>query len=582
MEEKIKNLIKEALEELSIEDVDFAVEHPENLKNGDYSTNVAMICWKKFETIKSKPSRMEVADVIGGKIQNKSKFFEIKASEPGFINFYLKKDFFQKSIFEIVNDENYGKNDILSGKKVMIEYTQPNPFKPFHIGHLMSNTIGESISRLVEFSGAKTVRANYQGDIGLHVGKAIWGLLQKGKPNESLSISEQAKYIGECYSFASNEYETNEKIKEEIDAINIKVYEKSDEKINELYEWGRKITLDAFEIIYKTLGTKFDYYFFESEMAPIGEKIVKENTGKVFEESDGAIVFKAEKYDPKLHTRVFITKNGLPTYETKEIGLALTKYEKENPDISITVTATEQGEYMKVVRKAIENINQNIASRMKHITHGMMRFATGKMSSRKGNIITGESLILNIKNLILEKIKERDFTESEKTMISEVVGVGALKYSILKQSIGADIIYDFEKSISFEGDSGPYIQYSYARAKSILKKANEENIFTNSINYENIKAKYGEEGFPKDVTEIEKMLYLFPEVVKRTVEEFEPHHIVTYLIEISRAFNTFYGNTQILNKEDPTSEYKIALTNAFSVILKNGLWLLGIKIVEKM
>ncbi|MFA6258843.1 MAG: arginine--tRNA ligase [Candidatus Paceibacterota bacterium] len=582
MEEKIKNLIKEALEELSIEDVDFAVEHPENLKNGDYSTNVAMICWKKFETIKSKPSRMEVADVIGGKIQNKSKFFEIKASEPGFINFYLKKDFFQKSIFEIVNDENYGKNDILSGKKVMIEYTQPNPFKPFHIGHLMSNTIGESISRLVEFSGAKTVRANYQGDIGLHVGKAIWGLLQKGKPNESLSISEQAKYIGECYSFASNEYETNEKIKEEIDAINIKVYEKSDEKINELYEWGRKITLDAFEIIYKTLGTKFDYYFFESEMAPIGEKIVKENTGKVFEESDGAIVFKAEKYDPKLHTRVFITKNGLPTYETKEIGLALTKYEKENPDISITVTATEQGEYMKVVRKAIENINQSIASRMKHITHGMMRFATGKMSSRKGNIITGESLILNIKNLILEKIKERDFTESEKTMISEVVGVGALKYSILKQSIGADIIYDFEKSISFEGDSGPYIQYSYARAKSILKKANEENIFTNSINYENIKAKYGEEGFPKDVTEIEKMLYLFPEVVKRTVEEFEPHHIVTYLIEISRAFNTFYGNTQILNKEDPTSEYKIALTNAFSVILKNGLWLLGIKIVEKM
>ncbi|MFA5751354.1 MAG: arginine--tRNA ligase [Candidatus Paceibacterota bacterium] len=582
MEEKIKNLIKEALEELSIEDVDFAVEHPENLKNGDYSTNVAMICWKKFETIKSKPSRMEVADVIGGKIQNKSKFFEIKASEPGFINFYLKKDFFQKSIFEIVNDENYGKNDILSGKKVMIEYTQPNPFKPFHIGHLMSNTIGESISRLVEFSGAKTVRANYQGDIGLHVGKAIWGLLQKGKPNESLSISEQAKYIGECYSFASNEYETNEKIKEEIDAINIKVYEKSDEKINELYEWGRKITLDAFEIIYKTLGTKFDYYFFESEMAPIGEKIVKENTGKVFEESDGAIVFKAEKYDPKLHTRVFITKNGLPTYETKEIGLALTKYEKENPDISITVTATEQGEYMKVVRKAIENINQNIASRMKHITHGMMRFATGKMSSRKGNIITGESLILNIKNLILEKIKERDFTESEKTMISEVVGVGALKYSILKQSIGADIIYDFEKSISFEGDSGPYIQYSYARAKSILKKANEENIFTNSINYENIKAKYGEEGLPKDVTEIEKMLYLFPEVVKRTVEEFEPHHIVTYLIEISRAFNTFYGNTQILNKEDPTSEYKIALTNAFSVILKNGLWLLGIKIVEKM
>ena len=310
-------------------------------------------------------------------------------------------------------------------------------------------------------------------------------------------------------------------------------------------------------------------------MAPIGQKLVNENSGKIFEKGDeGAVIFHAEKHDSKLHTRVFITSQGLPTYETKELGLTKTKFEKESLDMSVVITAHEQEEYMKVVSKALEMINPEIASKMKHIVHGMMRLATGKMSSRKGNVITGESLILESCAEILEKIKDRNFTDEEKTQISKDVGVSALKYSILKQNIGGNIIYDFEKSISFEGDSGPYLQYSYARANSILEKAKVENILPGFLLNDK-----KSDSLTKD---IEKLLYRFPEVVFRSSKEFEPHYIANYLVDIARAYNNYYGNTKIIDKDDAMSPYKVALTLAFSFVMKNGLYLLGIKAPERM
>ncbi len=574
MQEKIKNLINEVLKNLEIESVDFMVEHPADLKMGDYATNIAMVLSKSL-----KQNPREIAEKIVKEINlttspsllGEGEIQKVEIAGAGFINFYLSKEFFANSIKEILEDENFGKNNLLEGKKVMVEYTQPNPFKPFHIGHLMSNSIGESISRLVEYSGAKIIRANYQGDIGLHVAKAIYGLLEKGKPDISLSVEVQAEYIGSCYSFASKLYEEDEKIKIEIDKINKKIYEKNDEEINVLYKWGREVTLEAFETIYKKLGTKFDYYFFESVMAPIGMQIIKENIPEIFEESNGAIVFYAESHDIKLHTRVFITSEDLPTYEAKEIGLTITKFQKEDLDISIVTTAIEQGEYMKVVQKAISLIHPEYESKMKHITHGMIRFAEGKMSSRKGNVITGESLIKDVENAIFEKIKDRDFTEIEKKKVAIDVGVSALKYSILKQAIGGDTIYDFEKSISFEGDSGPYMQYSYARAKSLLEKAKNEDIYLAIRS----PSKW-------EVVDLEKMLYRFPEIVFRASKEFEPHYVANYLIELARMYNSFYGNTQIINKDDDSSSYKVALTSAFSVVMKNGLYLLGIEAPEKM
>ena len=491
--EKIKKILATALKNLEIETGEIVLEHPANLANGDYSTNIALILAKQLKE-KPKDVAEEIVKILQGSALKSEKgqtFKKIEIAGAGFINFYLSPEFFASQIAEIISKgDNFGKNQTLAGKKVMVEYTDPNPFKEFHIGHLMSNAIGESIAHLYEASGAKVVRACWQGDVGLHVAKAIWGKLKKPNAN-----------WGEAYVFGTQNYNEN---KTETDELNKKIFAQSDSEINKIYNEGRQWSLFHFEEIYKKLDTKFDYNFFESKEGREGEKIVAGFLKKgVFEKSDGAVVFRGEKYG--LHTRVFITSQGLPTYETKELGLSKAKFEVE-PDLfqSIVITANEQDDYFKVVLKVMEQIYPSIAEKTKHISHGMLRFASGKMSSRTGNVITGESLINMMENLVAEKIKDRELSSAEKQKIMETVGVGAIKYSILKQNIGANIIYDFDKSISFEGDSGPYLQYTYARAKSVLAKVTE---------------RHGVSTVPVDTpglqgsNNLERLLYRFPERV---------------------------------------------------------------------
>jgi arginyl-tRNA synthetase len=572
MKEKIEHILKTALKDLGIEEVNsrpdehpfgrVTVEHPEDLKNGDYSTNVALVTAKKIKT-----NPISLAKKIKEKLEENmpEKIEKIEVAGAGFINFFLSQKFFSESIEKILNTKNFEANNHFAGKEIMIEYTDPNPFKPFHIGHLMTNAIGESISRILEAAGANVYRVNYQGDVGLHVAKALYSLLKE--PSKYIlseeSLEDQARAIGEAYAAGAKAYEEDSKAKEAIDEINKKVYERTDQEVNKIYDWGFKVTMEAFENIYKILGTKFYFYFLESQVAPIGESIVKHHLGQnlpagrqVFEESDDAIVFKAEKHDSKLHTRVFITSKGIPAYEAKDLGLAEEKFKmKPNLNLSIVVTANEQKEYMKVVMKAVSLINPEHERRMKHITHGMLRFASGKMSSREGNVVTGESLI--------DEVKGRARGNME-------VAVGAIKYAILHQAIGADVIFDLEKSISVEGDSGPYLQYSYARANSVIAKAKAENILPDF------------EVLPTEVSLVEKLLYRFQEVVLRAGKEYEPHYIANYLIELARAYNNFYANNMIVGKDDQTSSYKVALTFAFSFVMKRGLYLLGIEAPERM
>lgn len=567
--EKLTVYIQESLAVLGFTDQAIKLDHPGDFAHGDYSTNVALALAKPLGK-----SPHDVAKLILTELE-KTKLPEIEKIEiagPGFINFYLSREFFTNEVAAILKaHENYGKNEILSGKKVMVEYTQPNPFKPFHIGHLMTNAIGESISRIVEYHGAKVIRANYQGDVGPHVAKAIYGLMKNPIPAELEAVSAQALYIGECYAKGNDAYENDTEAKKEIDAINKKIYDRSEEKINELYDWGRGVTLAAFESLYTILGTKFDYSFFESEMAPIGLAIVNEYLEKgVFEKSDGAIVFHGEKYNPALHTRVFVNSQGLPTYETKELGLTKQKFAYENPDLSIVTTAVEQGEYMKVVKEAMRHIEPMWADRTMHITNGMMRLVSGKMASRKGNVVTGESLLNEAMQVILERVQGRAFTAFEREEVVTQVAVAAIKYAILRSAIGGDIVYDFDKSISFEGDSGPYLQYSATRAHSVLRKAEVEGIASDA----------GQA--PSQINLLEHLLYRFPEVVVRAGESYAPHHIATYLIELASAFNSFYAETAIVDSKDEYSPYKIALTKTFTIVMKNGLSLLGIQVPEKM
>lgn len=270
----------------------------------------------------------------------------------------------------------------------MIEFTDTNPFKEFHIGHLYSNIVGESLSRLLEAQGANVRRVIYQGDVGMHVAKAVWGFMQnlENKSGQDLvlrianleekSLHEKIKFLGDAYSYGSRAFEDDSQAAEQIKVLNKKIYDK-DIEVMPAYNVGREWSLKYFETIYARLGTKFDNYYFESEVGPEGSKIVKEYQLKgIFEESDGAIIFPGEKYG--LHNRVFINSLGLPTYEAKELGLAPRKYKDFSYDMSVIVTGNEINEYFRVLLKALELIYPDIAVKTKHISHGMVRIPEGK------------------------------------------------------------------------------------------------------------------------------------------------------------------------------------------------------------
>jgi arginyl-tRNA synthetase len=560
--------------------VKISLDHPTDPKHGDYSTSVAMQLAKNMGASTKNPLDLaqKIADKITAELPDANHFIEkVTVAAPGFINFYLTKKFFVQNVEEVLKETlRYGKNTKLWNKKVIIEHTNLNPFKPFHIGHIVNNAIGESLSRVLEFQDAKLTRATYGGDVGLHVAKTLWGVLKlKDEQSEDFfkkaTLNEQVDFLGKAYAFGAQAYDEEENSKKEILELNKKVWEKTDDNLNELYQWGRRVSLEHFIDIYKKLGSKFDYYILESEVADEGIKIVKSGLDRgIFRESEGAIIFPGEEHG--LHNRVFINSQGWPTYEAKELGLLKKKFQIHDFDQSITITGNEQNDYFKVVQKTAEFIYPEIAKRMIHVGHGMMRFASGKMSSRKGNVITGESLLADTEEMVLEKMADRKMSESEKQEVAAKIAVAAIKYSILKQSTGKDIIFDQEKSLSFEGDSGPYLQYTYVRAKSILAKAKDAEIEGNT----KIKSEEGK------IFGVERLLYQFPEIVERTAEEKAPNYIATYLINLAAEFNKYYAKNKIVDPKDEESAYRVALTEAVSWTLKNGLWLLGIEVPEKM
>lgn len=538
----------------------FMLTHPKDLKNGDYTL-----------IINNKEAEEDFKKLEAAKI---SYIEKVEFVAPRFVNIYLSVEFFGDSVADINSGkEDYGKTAVFKGRKTMVEYTDPNIMKPFHIGHLMSNTIGESISRLYEKNGADVIRANYYSDSGVSIAKAVWGIKQKISelPTEETSLSEKADFLGKCYAFGVVNFE-NEKIESEIREINKKIFDRSDDEINKLYDLGKRWSLENFSQLYKKLGSEFEWVVAESEVVESGKEIVLEFLKKgIFEESEGAIIFKGENFNPKLHTRVFISKDGLPTYEAKEIGLTKKKFSEYDLDESVVITANEQNDYFRVVLGALSLIDKKISEKTKHLSHGMLRLPTGKMSSRTGDVITAENLIEQIKEKVFEKLQERDYSEEEKREILEIVAIGAVKFSILRQSIGGDIIFDFDKSISFEGDSGPYLQYGAVRAKSVLETAGKLKINADSS---------VPEGW--QITDLERVLYRFPEVVERAGAEYAPHHLVTYLTELAGIFNSFYAKERIAVEGDSTSPYKVSLALATFNVLKSGLNILGIKVPERM
>lgn len=571
---------------LEVSESDINLEHPSDVKLGDFSTNIAMVMAKKVGLNPKELAEQIKTQILEAKNPN---IKDVQVAGAGFINFYLSQEFFSHSLQTIfAKSDTFGQLSFLSGKRVMIEFTDPNPFKEFHIGHLMSNTVGESLSRLIASCGAELKRACYQGDVGMHVAMTLWGMLklEDELPESDSSLTDKVKFLGKAYAFGASEYKAgSDNAKDGIKIINKKVYKRSDPKLNELYDLGRTWSLDYFEQIYTRLGTNFDYYFFESETAGVGQKMVEDGLAKnIFAKSDGAIIFAGEKFDSKLHTRVFINAEGLPTYEAKELGLATLKQQKYPADIFVSVTGNEVNDYFKVVLRAMQELMPDLANKVRHLSHGMLRLPTGKMSSRTGDVVTAENLLSEVKEKVLEKITKEDLNEEQIAIIAEAVAVGAIKYSILKQGIGKDIIFDFDKSLSLEGDSGPYLQYAYTRALSVLNKAGE--VATESLRSDLVCPSKPWRSWerplkgPISMIALESLLYRLPEVVERAYQDLAPQQLITYLLEVASAFNRFYAENKIIGGE--REAYYLALTRATSIVLKNGLQILAIPTLERM
>lgn len=556
MRDKVIAAIAQACQEAFGHEVAVELERPDP-QFGDFSSNVAMKLAGE-----NGGSPRDIAQAIIEKLQGSEIFVNAGVAGPGFINVTLTDEALLQALKEPPSRS-------MSDMRVLVEYSDPNPFKPLHAGHLYTTLIGDAIARLVENAGAETIRLNYGGDVGLHVAKSMWSIVKLlgGELPDNLSeISEADRpgWLGDRYVEGNAAYENDEQAKAEIIEVNKKVYSlhatnDRESSFAQIYWTTRDWSYKYFGQLYEHLQVHpFDRFIAESEVTALGLETVNEHLKKgVFEISDGAVIFDGEKHG--LHKRVFINSDGLPTYETKDVGLSLTKWQDYHFDESIIITAHEQAEYMKVVIKSIKQFAPDPAEKTRHLTHGVLKMAGGvKMSSRAGNILLAMDM--------LEAARQAG--QAHGGARNEEIVLAAVKYALARSRIGSDIVYDPEESVSMEGNSGPYLQYAHARARSILRKSKTSSS-SPQISY----LEEGERALASKLSE-------YGEVIDKATLELAPHYICNYIYELAQTFNRFYENNQVIGSNREAE--RLSLVGIYADKLKNGLALLGIHAPDSM
>lgn len=522
---------------------------PKNPDHGDYAVHKSSIPDHKLLTAGFEHELVGSVEQIGD-----------------FINFSLSDGALWDEIKRILKEKDKYGNSVQEGTvKINLEFGDPNTHKLPHIGHLFSYIIGHSWSRILEATGHRVFRSIYQGDVGLHVAKCLYVASQEPlKISELKTLDEKVQFLQECYQKGSQLYEDDADAKQAIDVLNKKIYE-HDGEVEELWKETRQWSVDYYKKFEEQLGIEYNKHYFESMTADEGKKIVLENVGKVFEESEGAIIFPGEKFG--LHNRVFINRFGNPTYEAKDIALAALKYKDWKFDTSIITTASEQNEYFKVIFAALEKVNPELKGKLQHIGFGMVDLKSGKMSSRSGNIVSAIDLVEEVQKKAAEISPENP----------SHIALAAIKYSFLKSEARKNISFDIDESVSLQGNSGPYLLYMYARAKSILVKAGEHEIPKEVRN-----DKKNIISASKEERAVVRALVKFPEVVEAASEKMVPHLIATYLFDLAQKFNKLYETTPILKAPDADKVRLLTLIEATAQVIKNGLFLLGIETLEKI
>ncbi len=569
VQEKIAKLIQKSIKTAQKNGAfsEIIVEHPKEMLHGDYATSVALVTGR---VLKKNP--MEIAETIKSQILDlEPDFFEkVEVVKPGFINFFLSQQSLVSSLNNILKEkEKYGSAKI--GKTVVIDYSAPNIAKPFGIGHLRSTVLGQSIYNIYKFLGWKCIGDNHLGDWGTQFGKMIvaikkWANKEKLK---DLSIDDLEK----LYIKFHEETESNPDLEEEARAW-FKKLEDNNKEAKEIWQICVDISLKEFDRIYNLLGIKIDYVlgesFYQGKMMPI---IKEANKKKIVVKSQGALIIKYP--GDKLPLAIILKSDGATNYFTRDLATVQHRLKAWKPDLIIYEVGVEQSLHFQQLFWAIELLGWAKREKFFHMAHGLYRSKEGKLSTRKGKTIHLEAVlqeaIERAKKIIEQSETSKDLSSKEKEQIARDVGIGAVKYNDLSQHYSKNIVFSWDKILNLKGNSGPYLQYTFARCKSVLRKSKTK------INFKEI------DNINSEEKGILRTIYRFPEIVQEAADKFSPNLICNFAFDLAQKYNLFYQKHSIIKAEtDNLKMFRLGLTAGVAQVLENSLSLLGISAPSQM
>lgn len=534
-------------------------------KFGDYQTNFAMSASKSF----GKPPKI-IAESIVSALEGKNVIEKLEVAGPGFINIFINREYLAE-MTKLSNENKWDFSHIDTKGVVVIDYSSPNIAKPMHAGHLRSTLIGDSVKRIMRFIGYNVIADNHLGDWGTQFGKLI--VAYKRWLDEENFKKDPISELERIYIKFGREVENDPEL-EDLARAELKKVQDKDEENLELWRQFVEITLNECKRIYEYLDIDFDTYYGESFYHDMMPEIVDELISKgIAVESEGALVVFSDESE-NLHPCIIRKKDGAYLYSTSDLATAKFKYENYSVNKAVYVTDDRQAAHFSQVFSIAGRMGYNME--FVHVTFGVMSFNGIILSTREGNTVKLNDLFAEAENRAFAIVTEKnpDIPENERKKIAKAVGIGALKYSDLSQNRTSSIDFRWDKALSFEGNTAPYLQYSYARIQSIKRKAAETGIIIDHT------AKIILE------TEIEKQIassiVRFPECVQKAAEYYKPNLIADHIYDLAQKFSSFYNSTPVLKAENEMVQSRLLLSESVANTIRSGLYLLGIEVVERM
>src|ERR1700761_5386085 len=560
----------------------------ETRKEFEGQVTIVTFPFTKFSRKTPEKTGTEIGEYLQGNLVEISGFNVIK----GFLNISLSDAYWIAQLYEKVLLPGFAVFEP-NGKKVMVEYSSPNTNKPLHLGHVRNNLLGFSVAQILEAAGYEVVKANLVNDRGIHICKSMlaWQLFGNGETPESTGIKGD-HLVGKYYVIFDKEYkkeidflksegQTEEEAKKNAPLIKqaqemLQKWEAGEENVINLWKTMNTWVYDGFGKTYHALGVDFDKFYYESDTYLLGKDIVEEGLKKeVFlEREDGSvwIDLTADGLDQKLVRR----SDGTSVYITQDLGTAQLKYNDFHMDDSLYVVGNEQDYHFKVLFLILKKLGKSWAKGLYHLSYGMVDLPSGKMKSREGTVVDADDLISEMEQTAKEQTealgKVENYSEAEKTELYHTIGMGALKYFLLKVDPKKRLLFDPNESVDFQGHTGPFIQYTHARIRSVLSRAEAD-----AMKGEKIVSIAAEE------RDLILLLTQFPEIIASASKDHNPAAIANYVYEVAKAFNKFYHERSILQAEDElTKQFRLKLSSASAKVIKKGMGLLGIEVPERM